>query len=486
MPITRELFIGGKDVPAASGRTEDDVSPFTGEVYATVAAAGPQDVRRAVDAAEAAFGEWAELAPFARRAIFLKAADLLDGRRDQVAEVMAHEVGGTRPWACFNVALAANILREAAAATTAPRGEVLSAQEAGTLGLAVREPLGVVAAFAPWNAPVILGVRAVAAPLAAGNTVVVKPSEDAPIACGLLVADVLREAGLPDGVLNVVTNAREDAAEIAETLVADPRVRAVNFTGSTGVGRIIGEHAARHLKPAVLELGGKNAVIVLDDADVDHAVNAACFGVFLNAGQICMSGDRILVHASLAEEFTAKFVAKVTALPSGDPTRPDTVVGPLVGTRAARRVAALVEDAVAKGAKVLAGGGAPDGAVHPATVLTRVPKDADLFHTESFGPLCVLETFTDDDAAVALANDTDNGLTCGILTENGTHGLAVARRVRTGIVHVNDQSVADEPQAPFGGVKASGYGRFGGRWGIEAFSNTRWVTLATQRPRYPF
>ncbi|GAA2460641.1 aldehyde dehydrogenase family protein [Streptomyces glaucus] len=486
MSITRELFIGGKDVPAASGRTEADINPYTGEVYARVAAAGPEDVTRAVDAADAAFPAWAALAPFARRAIFLKAADLLDARADEVADIMAHEAGGTRPWAHFNVALGANVLREAAAAVTAPRGDVLSAQEEGVLGLAVREPLGVVAAFAPWNAPVILGVRAVAAPLAAGNTVVVKPSEDAPVACGLLIADVLREAGLPDGVLNVVTNAREDAAEVAETLIADPRVRAVNFTGSTGVGRVIGEHAARHLKPAVLELGGKNAVIVLDDADVDYAVDAACFSVFMNAGQICMSGDRILVHESLAEEFLTKFTAKAAALPSGDPTDPRTVVGPLVSERAARRVAGLVEDAVAKGAKVLVGGGAPDGAVHPATVLANVPKDAELYYGESFGPLCTVETYPDDDTAIALANDTENGLTCGVITENATHGLAVARRVRTGIVHINDQSVADEPHAPFGGVKASGYGRFGGRWGIEAFSSTRWVTIATQQAHYPF
>ncbi|MCX4977651.1 aldehyde dehydrogenase family protein [Streptomyces sp. NBC_00620] len=486
MAITRELFIGGKDVPAASGRTAEDINPYTGEVYATVAAAGPEDVALAVGAADAAFADWAALSPFARRAIFLKAADLLDAKGEEVAELMAHEAGGTRPWAYFNVGLAANILREAAAAITAPRGEVLSAQEAGALGLAIREPLGVVAAFAPWNAPVILGVRAVAAPLAAGNTVVVKPSEDAPIACALLVADVLREAGLPDGVLNVVTNAREDAAEIAEVLIADPRVRAVNFTGSTGVGRIIGTHAAAHLKPAVLELGGKNAVVVLDDADVDYAVDAVTFSVFMNSGQICMSGDRILVHESLAEEFTEKFAAKVAQLQAGDPAHPHTVVGPLVSASAAQRVAALIKDAVAKGATVLTGGGEPEGAVHPATVLTDVPKDADIYYAEAFGPVCVIETFADDTTAVDVANDTDNGLTCGVITENATHGLAVARRIRTGIVHINDQSVADEPHAPFGGVKASGYGRFGGRWGLEAFSNTRWVTIATQQAHYPF
>lgn len=486
MPITRELLIGGKEVPARSGRTTDDVSPYTGEVYATVAAAGPEDVTAAVDAAHAAFEGWAALAPSARRAILLRAADLLDERAGAVIALMAAEVGGTAPWAGFNVMLAANMLREAGAACTATRGDVLAAEQEGVLGLAVREPVGVVAAFSPWNAPVILGVRSVAAALAAGNTVVMKPSEDAPVACGLLVADVLREAGLPDGVLNVVTNDPADAAGIAEALIADKRVRAVNFTGSTEIGRIIGTHAARHLKPALLELGGKNAIIVLDDADLDYAVDAAAFGVFMNAGQICMSGDRVLVHESLAAEFSARFAAKVAALPSGDPSVPSTVIGPLVTRTAAERVAALVRDAVDKGATVVTGGGAPDGAVHPATVLTGVPEDADLFRGEAFGPVCVIDTFATDDEAVAKANDTDHGLTAGIITENATHGLRIARRLRTGIVHVNDQSVGDEPQAPFGGFGVSGYGRFGGRWGLEAFSNTRWVTVATRQAHYPF
>lgn len=486
MPVSRELLIGGKDVPAASGRTTDDLTPYTGAVYATVAAAAPEDVTRAVDAADAAFESWAALGPHARRAILLKAADLLEGRGGDVAEIMANETGGTRPWAMFNVGLAANILREAASAASAPRGEVLTPDDSGTLGLALREPVGVVAAFSPWNAPVILGVRAVAAPLAAGNTVVLKPSEQAPIACGLLVADVLREAGLPDGVLNVVTNAPEDAAGIADALIGDPRVRMVNFTGSSAVGRTIGTRAAEHLKPAVLELGGKNAIIVLDDADVDYAVNAAVFGVFMNAGQICMSGDRVLVHSGIAEEFTRKFAAKTATLPQGDPADPTTVIGPLVTERSAQRVAGLVRDAVAKGAKVLAGGGEPEGAVHPATVLTGVTEDMALHYEEVFGPVCAVSTFSSDDEAVAQANDTEHGLTCGVLTENGTRGLAVARRIRTGIVHVNDQSVADEPQAPFGGVKASGYGRFGGRWGIEAFTTTRWVTLAGEHAHYPF
>ncbi|WP_306360238.1 aldehyde dehydrogenase family protein [Nocardia sp. CC227C] len=485
MAIARALLIGGNETPARSGRTTDVINPYTGSAYATVAAASAADVTAAVDAAHTAFPAWAALDPFERRAIFTRAADLLESRADRAAEYMAGEVGGAAPWAGFNVTLAAAVLREAAAAVTAPRGEVLTSGQAGVLGLAVREPLGVVAAFAPWNAPVILSARAVAAPLAAGNTVVLRPSEAAPLSSGLLVADALRAAGLPDGVLNVVTNDPADAAEIARTLIADERVRAVNFTGSTGVGRIIGTLAAEHLKPAVLELGGKNSIIVLDDADVDYAVRAAVFGAFANSGQICMSADRILVHESLAAEFLGKFAAIVDALPTGDPADPHTVIGPLVNTAAAQRVSALIADAVARGATVRAGGDEPRGAVHRATVLTEVPPAAEIHYAEAFGPVCVVDTFADDDQAVAMANDTEHGLSAGVITENATHGLRVARRLRTGIVHINDQTVGDEPQAPFGGVLNSGYGRFGGRWGIDAFSNTRWLTVATEQLPFP-
>ena len=476
----RELFIGGESVPTLDGRTTDDLNPYTGEVYAVVSAASPADVTRAVDAAQEAFAAWSATSPSARRKILLRAADVMEAKTPEVVRLMAAEVGGVAGWAGFNVMLAANILREAAAAVTQPVGEVLTTETPGQLSLAVREPLGVVAAFAPWNAPVILGTRAVAAPIAAGNTVVLKPSEDAPIAAGLFIAEVLHEAGLPAGVLNVVTNAPQDAADIAQALIADSRVRAVNFTGSTEVGRIIGTLAAQQLKPAVLELGGKNSLLVLDDADLDHAVNAATFGAFHNAGQICMSTDRILVHQAVAEEFTAKLAAKVSSLPHGDPADAGTVIGPVISPRAAQRVAALVAEAVEAGAQVRAGG---DGA---ATVLDGVTPDMRIFNEEIFGPAVVVTTVADDDEAVAIANDTEHGLTAGIMTEDSRRGLALAQRIRTGIVHVGNQTVDDEPQVPFGGVKASGYGRFGGRWGIEAFSATRWVTVAGQHGHFPF
>ncbi|WNV90408.1 aldehyde dehydrogenase family protein [Umezawaea sp. Da 62-37] len=482
----RELFIGGQDVPALDGRTTEDVNPYSGEVYATVAAGGVADITRAVDAADAAFPAWAAFSPSARRRVFLKAADIFESRTAEAVEIMANEVGGVAGWAGFNCMLAAGMFREAAASVTQPLGEVLTTDTGGQLSLAVRQPVGVVGAFSPWNAPLILGTRAVAVPLAVGNTVVLKPSEDAPIACGLFVADVLREAGLPPGVLNVVTNAREDAEAVAEALIADRRVRMVNFTGSTDIGRIIGTTAARHIKRAVLELGGKNAVLVLDDADVEFAVNAIAFGAFHNAGQICMSADRVLVHSSLAEELTTRLAAKVAALPHGDPKDRDTVVGPMISDRAAKRVADLVQDAVAGGARIRTGGGDPEGANYPPTVLDDVKPGMRVYHEEVFGPVVTVISVESDDEAVAIANDTEYGLTAGVLTEDSRRGLAVARRLRTGIVHVNNQTVDDEPQAPFGGLGSTGYGRFGGRWGVEAFTDTRWITVAAEHGHFPF
>ena len=487
MSITRDLLIDGGHVPALSGRTTEDTNPYTGEVFATVAAAGPQDVTRAVDAAADAAEEWAAMPPSARRRIFLRAADIFESRLDEGAEIMAREVGGVRGWAEFNTHLAADILREAAAATTLPRGEVLATDMPGVISMSVRQPYGVVAAISPWNAPFILGMRSIAVPLAVGNTVVMKPSEDAPLACGLFLADALIEAGLPAGVLNVVTNDRADAADVVSTLISDNRVRCVNFTGSTAVGRTIGTLAAQHLKPAVLELGGKNSLVVLHDADLDYAVDAAAFGAYMNAGQICMSVDRVLVDRRIGEEFTERFAQKVQNLPTGDPTDPGTVIGPAVNARSAERQYGLIDDAVAKGASVRAGGHRLDNALVPATVLTEVTPQMDIFHDEIFGAITTVFEVDGPDEAVEFANNTNYGLTAGIITEDRARGLSVAKRLKTGIVHVNDQSVADEPQAPFGGIQESGYGKFGGLAGVESFSERRWVTVQEEgHAQFPF
>jgi acyl-CoA reductase-like NAD-dependent aldehyde dehydrogenase len=476
--VNRGNVIAGKEAPAVSGRTADSLDPWTGEPCATVAAGSAADVALAVDAADRAFEAWSRTRPAQRREILLRAAELLAERTPEIVGWMAREVGAVAGWAGFNVLLAADMLREAAAAVSQPVGQVLATNADGVLSTQVRVPKGVVAAISPWNAPLILGVRAVALPLAVGNTVVLKPSEDAPIACGLLVADVLHEAGLPPGVLNVVTGDRADGPEVVRALIADPRVRMVNFTGSTEVGRRVGVLAAEHLKPAVLELGGKNPLLVLEDADLDYAVDAAVYGSFMNAGQICMCVDRVIVHESLAEAFTERFAARVAALPCGDPSDPGTAIGPVINRRSAERVAALIEDAVRSGAVLAAGTGLVEepGTLIRPTVLTGVTPDMRIHEEEIFGPATVVYPVAGDDEAVALANATAQGLTAGVITENLARGLAVAGRLRTGIVHVNDQSIADEPQAPFGGVKDSGYGRFGGQAGAEAFTDTRWVT----------
>ncbi len=486
MTIVRDLLIGGQSVPASSGARVSDVNPFTGEVVAEVAAATPKDVTAAVEAAAEAFGTWSTSPGKDRRRVLLKAADLLEEKMGEVASAMTAETGSIMPWGYFNVDFAANMLREAAGAATAPIGEVLTTDSPNRSSYAIRQPAGVVAAFAPWNAPTILGIRALAVPLAVGNTVVLRPSEEAPISAGLLLADVLSEAGLPDGVLNVVTNDPADAADVAETLIGDPRVRRVSFTGSTRVGRIMGEIAARHLTPAILELGGKNSVIVLDDADLEYAVNAVAFGCYMNSGQICMSADRVIVHRSLADDFIEALAAKASALPAGDPSSPDTVIGPLIHERAAARVEQLVSHALGEGASLRAGSSKADGALFPATVLADVTSSLPIWHEEVFGPVSAVVTVDSEDEAVALANDTRYGLTAGIITGDAARGFSVASRIRTGIAHVNDQSVDDEPQAPFGGVGDSGYGRFGGRAGIDSFTELRWITIQQGRRPFPF
>jgi acyl-CoA reductase-like NAD-dependent aldehyde dehydrogenase len=488
--LERGLLIGGKSVPASSGQLADDVCPWDGEIYARVAAGRPADITRAADAAQAAFPAWSAMGAFERREIFLTAADVMARRGEEAITALARETGASRVFSQFNLAFCVQVLREAAAAITRPAGEMLPTSIPGAYSMAQRIPFGVVGAISPWNAPLVLGMRSIAIPLAVGNTVVMKPSEDAPITCGLLLADVLAEAGLPAGVLNVVTNDLADAGDVVAALIADPRVRVVSFTGSTNVGRIIGVQAAQHLKPAVLELGGKNPLIILEDADPDLAVDAAVFGAFMNSGQICMSTDRIIIHDSLVEAFIPRYMERVNALPAGDPADPATIIGPLINTRGAQRISKLVQDAAAQGASLLTGDGSiegPNGTLIRPVVLTGVTTDMDIFGSEIFGPATVIHPVDSTEAAIDLANDTEYGLTGGVISRDLSAALDVVSRVRSGIIHVNDQGIADEPMAPFGGVKDSGYGKFGGTAGIESFTEPRWVTIQhSGRPAYPF
>ncbi len=477
------LLIDDRDVAASTGATFERRDPITGEVASRAAAASVADAQSAADAAAAAFPAWSKLGPNARRAVLLKAADLLEGRAAEFVRLMATEIGATAGWAQFNVKLAAGMLREAASLTTQITGEIIPSDKPGCVSMAVRQPAGVVLGIAPWNAPVILGVRAIATPLACGNTVVLKASEICP-GTHHLIGAVLREAGLPAGAVNVITNAPENAPEVIEALIAHTAVRRINFTGSTRVGRIIAETAARFLKPVLLELGGKASLVVLDDADLDAAVAASAFGAFMNQGQICMSTERIVVDHAVADDFVAKLAAKAESLQAGNPRHGNFALGSLVGVEAAERISGLVNDAVSKGAKLLAGGRV-EGTVMSATVLDHVTPAMRLYGEESFGPVVCVVRATGVEEAVRIANDTEYGLSAAVFGRDISRALDVAHRIDSGICHINGATVHDEAQMPFGGMKASGYGRFGGKAGINEFTELRWITIETGPQHFP-
>ena len=477
------LLVSDRDLPAADGLVFERLNPITGDVATRAAAASVADAQAAAAAAAAAFPTWSALGPSERRARLAAAADALERRGADFVAAMAEETGATEAWGRFNVALAAAMMREAAALTTQIVGEIIPSDRPGVIAFALRQPVGVVLGVAPWNAPVILGVRAIAAPLACGNTIVLKGSEICPHV-HRLIGEACRDAGLGEGVVNVVSNAPADASRIVEALIAHPTVRRVNFTGSTRVGRQVAELAARHLKPALLELGGKAPLIVLDDADLDEAVAAAAFGAFMNQGQICMSTERLIVDESVADEFAAKLAAKAATLVAGDPRKGRTPLGALVGFDAVERVLGLVRDAVAKGARLIAGGAA-NGVLMDATVLDNVTPAMRIYAEESFGPVAAIIRVGGVEEAVRVANDSEYGLAAAVFGRNLNRALSVARRLETGICHVNGPTVHDEAQMPFGGLKASGYGRFGGAAAIHEFTELRWITVGAGPSRYP-
>jgi acyl-CoA reductase-like NAD-dependent aldehyde dehydrogenase len=478
------LIIANRDVPAAGGATFERRDPLTGAVVTRAAAATVDDARAAVEAAAAAFPAWSKLGPTKRRAVLLAAADLLASKTQAFTDLMMMETGASAAWVGFNTNLAANMLREAASLTTHVKGEIIPADKPGCFSMAVRRPAGVVLSIAPWNAPIILAVRAFATALACGNTVVLKASELSPGTQNLL-GQVMREAGLPAGVLNVITNAPADAGKVVEAMIAHPAVRRVNFTGSTRVGRIIAEMGARYLKPVLLELGGKAPLIVLDDADVDNAVRAAAFGSFMHSGQICMSTERIVVAPGIADAFASKLAEKAKSLTAGNPRTSNAALGSLVDRAPAVRVEGLVKDAVDKGARLLAGGSV-DGTVMNATVLDRVTPEMSIYHEESFGPVASIVRAKNTEDCVRIANDTEYGLSSAVFTRDIKKALAISAELDFGCCHINGPTVYDEAQMPLGGMKASGYGRFGGLPGVQEFTEVQWVSIEDPDQHYPF
>ncbi|PCH98728.1 MAG: salicylaldehyde dehydrogenase [Rhodobacteraceae bacterium] len=477
------LKIDGNEQAASNGATFERLNPITGKVATTAAAATVKDAKAAADAAARALPAWGAVSPRERRSILLAAADSIDAKVGDFITAMADETGSTEGWTRFNVGLASDILREAAAMTTQITGEIIPSNRPGSMAMAVRQPAGVVLSIAPWNAPVILGTRGLALPLACGNTVVFKTSEACP-KTHCLIVDALEEAGLPAGVVNVISNAPADAGDVVEAIIAHPAVRRINFTGSTNVGRIIAQTAGKYLKPCLLELGGKAPLVVLDDADIPKAVAAAAFGAYMNQGQICMSTERLVVDNSIADEFVAAMTAKVKTLVAGNPVQANTPLGSLIDNAAGDRVEAMIADAVSKGATLVAGG-RRDGTLMDAALLDNVTSEMDVYHHESFGPLTSIVRVDGEAEALRVANDTDYGLVASVFTKDTMRGMAFARKMESGICHVNGPTVHDEAQMPFGGVKQSGYGRFGGTAGINEFTELRWMTVQDGDIHYP-
>ena len=479
-----QQFIAGEWAGAGDKRTFEDLDPFTGEVIATVPAGTRADAKRAIEAAAKAFTGWSQSPPAVRQRVLLKAADILEARSQEVVSLLARETGSTFGFGMFQMSFVPGLLRQAAALAYEPIGEVIPS-DSGGFAMALRRPVGVVGAIAPWNAALILSARSIAAALALGNSVVLKPSEWSPVVGGTIWGEIFTEAGLPPGALNVITHAPGEAGPIGDELVENPSVRVINFTGSTATGRKLAEAAGRQLKRVVLELGGYNPLIVLADADMDYAVNAAAFGAFLHQGQICMSARTIIVERPIAEEFTAKLAAKTKGLKAGDPKEMDTVIGPLITKQALAMVKGRVDDAVKHGAKVLAGGEAV-GACYRATLISDVPADSDLARFETFGPVVTIEVVDSPDEAVARANATSYGLSSGVISQDADRAMTLAQGINAGIVHINDQPVGDEPQMPFGGINDSGYGRFGGKAVINEFTEVRWITVQSGSHPFPF
>jgi benzaldehyde dehydrogenase (NAD) len=479
------MLINGLKVTAEKNATFERRNPLDGTVATRAPAASPADAVMAVEAAAEAFKTWSETGPGERRMLLLKAAEKLEAKVPQFVEAVSAETGATGMWAGFNVMLAAGMIREAAGLTTQISGEVIPSDVPGSLAMGIRQPAGVVLGIAPWNAPIILAVRAICVPLACGNTVILKGSENCPRTHQLII-EAFQEAGFPPGVVNYITNAPADAGAVVEAMVAHPAVRRVNFTGSTKVGRIIAQTCAKYLKPVVLELGGKAPLVILDDADIEDAVNGAAFGCFANSGQVCMSTERIIVDQKIADEFVKKFGAKASGLPLGDPRKPEPVVlGSVIGMSTVHHCNALIDDALAQGAKLVCGGKA-DSTLMPATVLDHVTPKMRIYHEETFGPVKCIVRVKNTEEAIACANDNEYGLAAAVFGRDIARAFNVARKIDSGICHVNAPTVHDEAQMPFGGVKGSGIGRFGGKAGIAEFTELRWITVQTTPRHYPF
>lgn len=477
-------FINGQWAP--EGETFPVLNPLDDSLVADVAAGGRAEAEAAVAAAQAAFPAWAAMPPGERQRLFLKAADITERRLPEIVKIMAIEGGASTTFAAFQIRLSAAMLRQAASWGYMPYGDMIRSDTPGRTAMVTRKPLGVVAGFTPWNGAFYLAWRTFLLPMAFGNTTVIKPSELAPMSAGLIHAEILEEAGFPAGSFNIVTHAPGAAADVADVFFEHPAVRCINFTGSDKTARILGARAGQALKRMVMELGGFNPMLVLEDADVDDAVNAACFGAFLHQGQVCMNTRKVYVHRSIHDGFVEKLAAKVRGLKAGNPIDPSVIIGPLINDRAVEQTHERLKDALDRGATLVTGGKS-EGRIFEPTILTDVPPDA-ICTTgcdETFGPLLVIEAFDDAEAALAQSQNTPYGLSAAIMTRDQARGLNMASRFDTGIIHINAPTMASEAALPVGGVKDSGWGR-SGHYAVEDFTEVRLTTMGSGPGRYPF
>ncbi|MGQ4386502.1 aldehyde dehydrogenase family protein [Streptomyces sp. SAS_270] len=477
-----QQYIDGEWRPGTGSWDIIDFNPYDGEKLASITIATVDEVDQAYRAASRAQKEWAATNAYARRAVFEKALRIIEDREQEIAEAIIAELGGTHLKAGFELHLAKEFLRESINLVLRPEGRIIPSPVEGKENRLYRVPVGVVGVISPFNFPFLLSMKSVAPALALGNGVVLKPHQNTPIVGGSLVAKIFEEAGLPGGLLNVVIT---DIAEIGDAFLEHPLAKVISFTGSDKVGRHVGTVCASHFKRSVLELGGNSALVVLDDADIDYAVDAAVFSRFVHQGQVCMAANRVLVDRSIAEEFTRKFVAKVGSLKTGDPNDPETVIGPVINSSQADAITSAVDQAIAEGATALVHGTTRDTLVEPS-VLTDLPADAAILRQEVFGPVALLVPFDGEEEAVRIVNDTPYGLSGAVHTADVERGVNFAKQIDTGMFHVNDGTVHDEPQVAFGGEKSSGVGRLNGDATVESFTTQKWISVQHGRSRFPF
>lgn len=474
-------YINGRAWESEGQPEQEVVNPFNGEVIAKARLATADDIQAALASAHEAQKAWGKTLASEREAVLLKAADIIERRRMEIAKVLIDEGGNVFGKAMFECDYMISTFRIAAGQARDVRGETMPADAPNRISMTIRQPLGVVVGIGPFNAPLLLNGKKLAPALAAGNSFILKPSPYTPLTA-LLFAEILEEAGLPPGVLNVIPTTDE---AVGETLFSDPRVKLITFTGSAKVGRILSTLAGRYQKRIVLELGGKSPIVILADADLDYAVSSAAFGIFFNQGQVCMANSRIIVEAPIYDAFCKAFVEKVRQVPFGDPAQPTTAVGPLIHPRQATFIRGHIDDAVGKGAKLLTGGQVTGGVFEPS-VLADVQPGMEVYNEESFGPLAAVYKARDYEHAVELANDTSYGLSSGIVTNDLQKAFDFALRVEAGSVHINDNAFDDDPNAPFGGFKDSGYGKENGRYSVADMTELKWVTVQLGQRQLPF